>query len=296
MTTFIFPSMRVPGWTLARLLACVMLLAFVARGGADYKPLTKEEQAKVDKAIERGVAFLKGSQTEAGDWKGKLFEDRFLVGQCALPAYALLESGVPPDDPVIQKAAEYIRSRILATDQTYELSLAILFFDRLGDPKDGKLIPTLALRLIAGQKRMGGWAYSCPSLNEEEERELLKSLGSLNKRMEASKSNRRQALEGFEPPASSRFLTVFEPAAPFVARDRRKTTDWFSSSADNSNSQFGLMGLWVAGRHRIPVKPTFEIMVEYYERTQNYPSGKWNYFGDGVHNYAHGLALLCPWA
>ena len=66
--------------------------------------------------------------------------------KAALPAYALLEAGVPANDPVIQKAVEYLRPKVITTDFTYEISLAILFFDRLNDPRDKKLIQTLALR------------------------------------------------------------------------------------------------------------------------------------------------------
>lgn len=103
----------------AYLLTVVILLGFAASGRADPKPLSKEEQAKVDKAIDKAIGFLKGAQTKEGDWQWKMYKDgRYLVGQCALPAYALLEAGVPADDPVIQKAANYIRPRVLTNDQT----------------------------------------------------------------------------------------------------------------------------------------------------------------------------------
>ena len=49
-----------------------------------------------------------------------------------------------------------------ALDKTYELALAVLILDRLAQPRDGELIRTLALRLIAGQTAAGGWSYTCP--------------------------------------------------------------------------------------------------------------------------------------
>src|SRR5690348_2393702 len=49
-------------------LACAVLLGFATAVSADPKPLSKEEQAKVDKAIERAVAYLKRTQTDEGDW------------------------------------------------------------------------------------------------------------------------------------------------------------------------------------------------------------------------------------
>jgi hypothetical protein len=59
---------------------------------------------------------------------------------------------------------------------TYSISLAILFFDRLGDATDAARIRTLALRLMAGQKPSGGWDYSCPTLDDDEELGLLARL------------------------------------------------------------------------------------------------------------------------
>jgi hypothetical protein len=66
---------------------------------ADPKPLSKAEQAKVDKAIDKAVAYLKRTQKKQGNWPTH-YKNRCLVGECALPAYALLEAGVPADEPV----------------------------------------------------------------------------------------------------------------------------------------------------------------------------------------------------
>jgi len=180
------------------LLSCSILLGHATSVWADPKPLSKEEQAKVDEAIDKGVAFLKKVQTKEGDFGWKMYNlNMYEVGQCALPAYALLESGVPADDPVIQKAAAFLRPRVLVNTHTYELPLAILFFDRLGDPKDKKLIQMCALRLIAGQHRTGGWAYRCPILTDKTALDLLNCLAELNKRRKGGVRTRsRSATSG----------------------------------------------------------------------------------------------------
>jgi hypothetical protein len=270
-----------------RWVVLTLLLLNLARPAmADPKPITKEEQAKIDRAIDRGVAFLKKVQTKQGDFGWKMTNDgRFLVGQCALPAYALLEAGVPPDDPVIQKAAAYLRPRVPLTDRTYELPLAILFFDRLGDPKDKTLIQMCALRLIAGQHRSGGWAYHCPILSDENAQGLLNSLRDLDQRWKEGKKTRDQVLQGLELPASLQGLTVFqssmylwqEPSLTAnekaVAMSRVSLLGW----TDNSNTQFALLGLWAARRHGVPVDPTLSISVERFERTHIFPEGHWLY-------------------
>lgn len=275
---------QVWSWSAAHLSAVMVLSSVAAPGFADPKPLSKEEQGKVDKAIDKGVEFLKGAQTKEGDWQWKMYKDgRYQVGQCALPAYALLECGVSADDPVIQKAAEYIRPRLLTNDQTYELSLAILFLDRLGDPKDKRLIRTLALRLIAGQHYAGGWSYNCPTLNEKNEQDLLNSLERLNRQMQDKDQTRDEALEKITVPMTFRLLTVFQHtnALPWQEPPDQKgkpaSRKYPAGRTDNSNTQFAILALWTAQRYGAPVRATFEIMVERFERSQLFPSGLWLY-------------------
>src|SRR5262249_29148080 len=116
---------------------------------------------------------LKSQQLLGGGW----IESRssHAVGFAALPGLTLLECGVKPNDPAIQKAVKFIRdpSHVDNLDQTYDLSLAILFLDRLGDERDKPLIQKLALRLVAGQSVAGGWTYHCKVLTPKESIHLL---------------------------------------------------------------------------------------------------------------------------
>jgi hypothetical protein len=263
------------------LLCAALMMLCAAPVMGDPKPLGKEEQAKVDSAIDKGVAFLKKAQTKNGDWPRR-YQGSYPVGQCALPAYALLESGVPKDDPVIQKAAAFLREKAAKTCYTYELSLAILFFDRLGDPKDKALIQRMALRLIAGQSRTGGWTYRSLPVKENQEKALLKSLKELNKRMESDKSSEK-SLRNLEIPPAFRLYTVFQDPRFF---DWQEVGDYdpinggvpLIGITDNSNTQFALMALWVAQKQGIPMEPTFRLLVERFERSQ-VPDGRWLYRG-----------------
>lgn len=271
----------------------VLFFSAVVLGGAasaaDFKPLTKVEQDKINNAIDRGVQFLKGAQTDNGGWKWRMYRDgRFQAAQSALPAYALLEAGVPGSDPVIQKAAEYVRPKALASDFTYELSLTLLFLDRLGDPKDEKLMKRLAARLIAGQHFSGGWSYRCPILDDPGEQNLLRFLEPIRKKMNKGQT-REQALAGMELPALLQALTVFRPAAALMQPEPPAAGQTIADSAvrfstvgrtDNSNTQFAMLALWAAQRHGLPVEPSFEIMTARFERTHAYPSGLWGYAVD----------------
>jgi hypothetical protein len=258
----------------------VVLLGFAASVSADPKPLSKAEQAKVDKAVEKGIAYLRRNQTKEGNWPTH-YKNRYLVGECALPAYALLEAGVPANDPAIQKAAAFIRPKALKTDETYELSLVVLFLDRLGDPKDKKLIQSLALRLIAGQYRTGGWSYRCFKLSESQESDLLRLLGELNKLMKEGGKSTKEAVKELEVPRKLKALTAFQDLERFNWQERASPRGSRESLpllglTDNSNTQFALLALWVAQQYGIPTEPTFRLQVKRFERSQC-PNGQWDY-------------------
>src|SRR5262249_43789279 len=123
--------------------------------------LSPGEQQKVDEALARGVAYLKKAQNADGSWYAL---PNYRVGPSALAALTLVECGVPVDDPCITKATPFIRNGCRTLTKTYELSLALLFLNRLGDGADRDRIQQLALRLVAGQLPSGGWAYDCPIL------------------------------------------------------------------------------------------------------------------------------------
>jgi hypothetical protein len=132
--------------------------------------LTPAVQKQINEAIERGSLFLQSTQLPNGTWVG--IGDH-PVGYTALPALTLLECGVPKEHPSIQAAARAVRVGSAKMKKTYELALAVLFLDKLGEPRDKKLIQALAMRLVAGQNYAGGWSYECPLLYSQNHQELL---------------------------------------------------------------------------------------------------------------------------
>jgi hypothetical protein len=135
--------------------------------------LPKDEQDKVDAAIETGVRFLKARQLTTGTWRQDGFH---AVGYAALPALTLLECQVSGKDPVVRRAASFVRRAAPMVNDTYDLSLALLFLDRLGEPADRSLIQQIALRLVVAQTDAGGWPYDCPMLAKPEMTELMRFL------------------------------------------------------------------------------------------------------------------------
>ncbi len=259
----------VGGWPF---LLPLLAVGVAAPAWAAPLPLSKEEQAKVDKAIDKAIAFLKHAQSKKGDWPHQYPDYR--VGANALPPLALLEAEVPKDDPVVQRAAEWMRPRLADLDKTYELSLALLFLDRLGDPRDEPAIRSLALRLIAGQCRSGGWCYRCPTLSPTNE----KILPDLLRQWEEAAANQKA------PPTVPRdfkVLTVFQDPAKLAAwqdppNGPLTVNQLFTGSTDNSNTQFAILALWAARRHGLALGPTLRLVARRFENSQN-PDGTWSY-------------------
>jgi hypothetical protein len=167
-------------------LFCPTLLVATASVLAQEQPKQNApavpQAADVKQAIQRGLEFLRAKQNDKGHWaferdvpespnskKMKLQEDpAFNLGLTALAALAMVENGVLPSDPAIQKAYAYVKEESITNKRTYNLGLSILFLTRLGSREDRPLAQRLARRLMLGQFDSGGWPYDCPIDTERE--------------------------------------------------------------------------------------------------------------------------------
>jgi hypothetical protein len=266
-------------------LGLVLTVVLATTAHAEPLPLSKEEQAKVDRAIDKAVTFLKRTQTKAGDWTQppKSKEHQHPLGATALPALALLEAGVPANDPAVQRTAEWMRPHLSKLDRTYELSLALLLLDRLGNPQDKAAIRSLALRLIAGQCRTGGWGYRCPTLSPQNEG----AFPDLLRQWEEAAANQKappdlpppfKVLTVFQDPDKLPWLDGDPPSPPGAHHGWHRLTEHrlFLGDTDNSNTQFAILALWAARRHDVPVGPTLRLAARRFESSQN-DDGTWYY-------------------
>jgi hypothetical protein len=147
---------------------------FPFQGGKPKPPVPVTEK-NVKQAIQRGAQFLRKRLVDPKDGFPFIKDLGHPIGVGALSGLALLEAGVDPKDESIQVVARMIRAAHgqITFSYTYDISLALLFLDRLGEKDDEAQIRHLALRLIAGQTTNGGWSYSCPRLKEQDEERLL---------------------------------------------------------------------------------------------------------------------------
>ena len=195
---------------------------------------------EISQAIAKGVEFLKGAQSDRGEWDEPA-QNQHPLGMTALAGLALLENGVAREASEISKAREVVTALARESEQTYDVALAILFLARCQQTRKGdadSLIQALGRRLGQGDHD-GIWDYSVPRNVEE-------TTGA------ASRARRGE---------------------------RRKTgriNRFFSGAGDNSNTQFALLGLWAAGRHGFDSDANLESIDGHFRSTQ-LGDGRWGY-------------------
>lgn len=186
------------------------------------------DDAEIRRAIDKGVAYLRETQDPSGRWNFSFNHDHAL-GITALAGLALMENGVDRDDPAIVKADRVVRSLVARSDQTYDVTLAILFLARRmpgSRGEDDDLIRDLGARLAAGQGN-GMWSYNLP-------------MGSGSGSGSGSGAGRKRRNGG----------TIGGPG-------------------DNSNTQFALLGIWTATRHGFAGNDALAAIDEHFRSTQN---------------------------
>jgi hypothetical protein len=258
----------------ARVLAVVALIC--ATGAA--RAATPKE---IETAIRDGAAFLKKS---GGDGKEKRDPDQ--IGATALVGLALLESGTPADDPVIKKITERIRDASYTQTQTYQLALCILYLDRYGDPGDRAIIQMLGVRLLAGQQPSGGWTYGCispvPPATERALRTKLADATLTAGKGPAVPAPGVPAVGGTDNPpklagGGKLFAEVEKYRQGLLATEPRGR---LREHDDNSNTQFGVLGVWVARKHGLPADHALDHIEKKFMAQQG-SSGGWPYSGPG---------------
>ncbi|HEV3443294.1 MAG TPA: hypothetical protein VG099_01570, partial [Gemmataceae bacterium] len=166
------------------------------------------------------------------------------------------------------------------------LALAIMFLDRLGSNNDDflqaltqkkaidQMIQVLALRLIAGQTATGGWKYSCPNRTVTQHNQLKKALE--DERLDRSRlAPWLKKLPVFQDPDK-----LMAREAPDARKKKKQQTQpeppAAEDEADNSNTHFAALALWVAQRHGVRVQRSFKLIGKRFRTSQN-PDGGWGY-------------------
>jgi hypothetical protein len=148
---------RVSNWPIR---LALFLLAFAFHPNVAHADI---DAVSVQRAIDRGVAYLRKAQNETGGWEEFGGQSCGLSSLCTL---ALLNCGVDKDDRDIVRAMRYLRS--FEPDQTYSVSLQTLVYCQLGVAGDLPRIRRNVNWLVEQQIEAGGrfgtnpgaWTYN----------------------------------------------------------------------------------------------------------------------------------------
>jgi VWFA-related protein len=220
---------------------------------------------EIKKAIEKGVNYLKSQQEPAGTWEYQFNHDHAL-GITALAGLALLENGVPRDDPVIRKADEVVHELAIRSNQTYDISLAILFLARVQQGARGpndELIRRLGYRLSLGETE-GMWSYLVPKENERSYQLRERYYGTRRRQLYGSKP------DGAAAPRADGAQGDADQPPPKEKKQR------LGGPGDNSNTQFALLGIWAASRHGLDADETLADIDRHFRDSQE-ADGTWGY-------------------
>lgn len=242
-------------------------------------PARAAEEDPVRKAIDRGVTVLKKMQDDKPDaerkGRGRRLHDS---GAPALVGLTLLECGVPADDKVVQKLAGQLRKDCVELDHTYSLALAIMFFDKLGDPGDVALIQSMGVRLLGGQGNTGGWTYNSDAPSKSEVRRLTDLMTERNSPGVQQPVKQEDSLYKPPPPLPKELkdeVDRIQKRKPDKG-DKEEALRGLAGGGDNSNTQFAILGLWVAGRHGVPIDKAMAKVDARFRFSQN-GDGGWSY-------------------
>jgi len=119
-------------------------------------------QPAIDKALDRGVAYLRSTQLIDGSWSQH--ENVHFGGQTALSLLTLLKAGVPVDDPAVTAAYAFLRTN--GSESTYGTGCLLMALEAIGDDAAREWAAELADQLVSTQggedasgKQPGMWTY-----------------------------------------------------------------------------------------------------------------------------------------
>jgi hypothetical protein len=116
---------------------------------------------QVRKAIDLGVHYLKRQQRDSGKWDDRLGAVSHPGGPTCLALLALLNAGVPVNDPVITRGLTYIRT--LTSPSTYVRALQTMVFVEAGLNEDRGRVQRNVDHLVKSRiyrgGKLDGWGY-----------------------------------------------------------------------------------------------------------------------------------------
>ncbi|HXX92860.1 MAG TPA: hypothetical protein VEN81_04455 [Planctomycetota bacterium] len=266
----------------------IALLLFAPSGATAAQqrppgPPARLDEAKVEAALKRGVAWLQDTPLTRG--RGNQARELVLL--------ALLHSGVRPSDPTFFGMLRDMLDEDLVS--TYRVSLQAMVLEELDRVKYQKRIFQCAQFLVDNQSANGMWSYGQPTTYPEFTVGMAKDLATGPMTVQPGQVVMFGEADPGEKPAVRHKVPV----------KRQKTQP---SGGDNSNSQYALLGLRACHDSGIILpREVLEKAQKWWKESQCDPKGStgsgrgWSYTGHAGGSYgsmtagAVGALTICDY-
>ncbi|CAN0475944.1 unnamed protein product, partial [Hapterophycus canaliculatus] len=137
----------------------VVIILSMCLSGVSPRAHAEISASQVQQSIDRGVEYLRKTQTARGGWNEFGNQSCGLSALCTL---AWVNAGVSREDRDLNRALDYLRT--FEPDKTYSVSLQTLVFCQVGAPQDVARIHRNVKWLVdqqksAGERNEGAWTY-----------------------------------------------------------------------------------------------------------------------------------------
>ena len=274
-----------------RLPSAVIFLVVTIVSSSPVGLTAEPDKQKIQAAIQKGADYLIQVYKPGTAFPGYTYA----LGYASLAGMALLESGVDPKNPSLQNIIQLVRGCLQATS-TYHVSLCIMFLDRLGDPFDRPFIQFLGARLLSGQKESGGWSYqngtALSPVDEMRLRAAFKTGKSRPDEVTTARPKKTKPRDDLKDPgdpkkepsrkedSNSGGVSLHPEVGRIINQMQAPSSQPANSiavlQADNSNTQFAILGLWCARRHGVPIEKAMLLVDKRFRKTQS-GTGVWTY-------------------
>jgi len=252
--------------TLFLLMLALPLAAQQAKPKAPAGAHPHTDQAKVDAAIRKGVAYL---NTRLGDLP-------YDNGCCAdeLVLWTFVHAGVPESDPDFRKLFEKMMAEPIL--RTYCTSLQAMILEELDRVKYQPRIAQCAQFLVDNQARNGQWSYGEPT-------PFLQDVPTGAPKGDVATGRARSRVKDFDPaPVGPRHKPVVRSTV--TIKQMRVQGD----EGDNSNTQYAALGLRACHDAGVVIPSEVAHLARKWWRDAQEDDGSWNYLrkGGGGGNFA----------
>ncbi len=250
-------------WVLLSVLAAALPVQAAQQGQGQPPPFPpfKVDQVKVDRAIEKGIAYLKSRNADhlrRFDHVGRQMQN------CELVLWTYVHAGVPETDPAFKQLFDDMMARKL--EATYCVALQAMILEEVERVKYQGRIWQCAQFLVDNQSADGYWGYGDPTIFAEDPPVPTTSVP----RDVASGGGQVRRLRAGEtlPPPGTR-------TKPPVKRRLKVEKKKDGNPNDNSNSQYAALGLRACHDAGIDLPPAvIDKAIAWWRGTQKATDGQ----------------------